>query len=388
MKDVTRLTSATLGRAPSRRSVNVPVERGSTVLFEDADMLYDETIKPTYGTDGLSTQTELCRLIAELEGAGESFILPSGLAALTVPIFAFLKAGDEILIVNSTYAPVRRFVETQMKRFGVVPRYYDPRLSADEVIALATDATRMIYVESPGSLTFDIQDIPGIAKAAKARGILTLCDNTYGSGVLFKPLAHGVDLSMQALTKYVGGHSDILMGSLSVADPKLAKTIYATIKAFGFFTSADESYLAIRGLRSLHLRIKQSGDTGLRIARWLQARPEVGIVVHPGLESHPRHEIFARDFTGPNGLFMVVFKGGDEKKSQAFLNRLELFGKGFSWGGFESLAVYCEPQIRNRARLNDDPDPYLQGSAIRFYVGLEDGDDLIADIEKALEVFA
>ena len=387
MKDVTRLNSATLGRAPSRRSVNVPVERGSTVLFEDADMLYDETIKPTYGTDGLSTQTELCRLIADLEGAAESFILPSGLAALTLPIFAFLKAGDEILIVNSTYAPVRRFVETQMKRFGVVPRYYDPKLSADEVIALATDATRMIYVESPGSLTFDIQDIPGIAKAAKARGILTLCDNTYGAGVLFKPLAHGVDLSMQALTKYVGGHSDVLIGSLSVTDPKLAKTIHATIKAFGFFTSADESYLAIRGLRSLHLRLKQSGDTALRIARWLQARPEVGFVVHPGLESHPGHDIFARDFTGSNGLFMVVFKGGDEKKSQDFLNKLELFGKGFSWGGFESLAVYCEPQIRGRARLNDEPDPYLSGSAIRFYVGLEDGDDLIADIEKALGVF-
>ena len=183
MKDVTRLTSATLGRAPSRRAVNVGVERGSTVLFEDANMLYDETIKPTYGTDGLATQGELCRLIAELEGAAQSFILPTGLAALTVPIFAFLKAGDEILIVNSTYAPVRRFVETQMKRFGVVPRYYDPKLTPDEVLALATDATKMIYVESPGSLTFDIQDIPGIARLAKARGILTLCDNNYGSGV-------------------------------------------------------------------------------------------------------------------------------------------------------------------------------------------------------------
>ncbi len=387
MKDVTRLNSATLNRAPSRRAVNVGVERGSTVLFEDADMLYDDSIKPTYGTDGLSTQVELCRMIADLEGAHETFLLPTGLAALTLPIFAFLKAGDEILIVNSTYAPVRRFVDTQMKRFGVVPRYYDPKLTPGEVLALATDATRMIYVESPGSLTFDIQDIPGIAKAAKARGILTLCDNTYGSGVLFKPLEHGIDLTMQALTKYVGGHSDILMGALSVGDAKLAKTVHAAIKAWGFFTSADESYLAIRGLRSLHLRLKQSGDSGLKIARWLESRPEVGIVVHPGLESHPGHEIFARDFTGSNGLFMVVFKGGDEARSQVFLNRLQLFGKGFSWGGFESLAVYCEPQIRGRARLNDEPDPYLSGSAIRFYIGLEDVDDLLADIEQALEVF-
>ncbi|MGZ3306136.1 MAG: cystathionine beta-lyase [Asticcacaulis sp.] len=387
MKDVTRLTSATLGREPSRRSVNIGVERGSTVLFEDADKLYDETIKPTYGTDGLSTQMELCRLIAGLEGARQSFLLPTGLAALTLPIFAFLKAGDEILIVNSTYAPVRRFVETQMRRFGVVPRYYDPKLKPDEVLALATDATKMIYVESPGSLTFDIQDVPGIARAAKARGILTLCDNTYGSGVLFKPLAHGVDLSMQALTKYAGGHSDILMGSLSVADDMLAKTIYATIKAWGFFTSADESYLVTRGLRTLHLRLRQSGEAGVRIARWLERRPEVGFVVHPGLESHPGHEIFKRDFSGSNGLFMAVFDGGDEAKSQEFLNRLQLFGKGFSWGGFESLAVYCEPQIRGRARLNDEPDPYLSGSSIRFYIGLEDADDLINDIEQALEVF-
>ena len=387
MKERTRLTSATLGRANSRRAVNVAVERGSTVLMESAEVLYNDDIKPTYGTDGLSTQSELCRLIADLEGAYQSFLLPTGLAALTLPIFAFLQAGDEILVVNSTYAPVRRFLETQMKRFGVVARYYDPKLSPEDVLSLATAATKMIYVESPGSLTFDVQDIPGIAKLARSRGILTLCDNTYGSGVLFKPLAHGVDLAMQALTKYVGGHSDVLMGSVSVSDPKLAKTIYNAIKAWGFFTSADECYLAIRGLRSLHLRLKQSADSGLKIARWLESRAEVLRVVHPSLASHPNQTIFARDFTGPNGLFMAIFKGDGEKQSQAFLNALKLFGLGFSWGGFESLAVNCEPQIKNRARLSDEPDPYQAGSAIRFYVGLEDADDLITDIEQALAVF-
>jgi cystathionine beta-lyase len=387
MKDTTRLTSATLGRKHSRRAVNVGVERGSTVLMESAEVLYDDDIKPTYGTDGLATQTELCRLIAELEGAEQSFILPTGLAALTVPMFAVLSAGDEILVVNSCYAPVRRFVETQLKRYGVTARYYDPRLTPDEVIALATSQTKLIYVESPGSLTFDIQDIPGIARAARARGILTLCDNTYGAGVLFKPLEHGCDMSMQALTKYVGGHSDILIGSVSVTDKVLAKKIYATQKAWGFFTSADESYLAIRGIRSLHLRLRQSGESALKIARWLEARPEVAHVVHPGLESHRGHEVFARDFSGSNGLFMVIFKGGDEKKSQAFLNKLTLFGLGFSWGGFESLAVYCEPQIRGRAKLGNDDDWLLSGSAIRFYVGLEDADDLIADIEQALTTF-
>ena len=387
MKETTRLTSATYGRANSRRPVNVALERGSTVLMESAEVLYDDDIKPTYGTDGLAAQNELCRLLADLEGAREAFIFPTGLAALTVPMFALLQAGDEILVVNSCYAPVRRFLDTQLKRYGVTPRYYDPRLSADEILAMATPATKLIYIESPGSLTFDIQDVPGIAKAAKAKGILTLCDNTYGAGVLFKPLEHGIDLSMQALTKYVGGHSDILIGSVAVSDEKLAKKIYATIKALGIFTSGDESYLAIRGLRTLHPRLKQSGESALKIAKWLEGRPEVSHVVHPGLESHRGHETFARDFTASNGLFMVIFKGGNEAKSQAFLNRLKLFGLGFSWGGFESLAVYCEPQIRGRAKLSNDDDWLLSGSAIRFYVGLEDVDDLIGDIEQALDTF-
>jgi cystathionine beta-lyase len=388
MKDTTRLTSATLGRARSRRSVNTPVERGSTVLFESADKLYDDDIKPTYGTDGLSTQVELCRMIAELEGAQESFILPSGLAALTLPLFACLAAGDEILVVNSCYAPVRRFLDTQLKRYGVTARYYDPTLSADEVVALATPATKMIYVESPGSLTFDIQDIPAIAKAAKTRGLLTLCDNTYGGGMLFKPLEHGVDLSMQALTKYVGGHSDVLIGSVSVADAKLAASLHKAIKAWGFFTSADESYLALRGLRTMALRMKQSGDSALKVARWLESREEVLRVVHPGLPSHPGHAIFARDFSAANGLFLVQFKGDGQPQSQAFLDRLSLFGLGFSWGGYESLAVNCEPQFAFRTRTPGASDPYAEGSFIRFYIGLEDPDDLIADIEQALGVFA
>ncbi len=395
MKEITRLTSATLGRTNSRRAVNVGVERGSTVLFESADKLYDDSLPPTYGTDGLSTQNELRRLIAELEGGTDAFILPSGLAALTVPFFACLEAGDEVLAVDCCYAPVRRFLETQLKRYGVTTRYYDASLSADEVMALCGPSTKLIYLESPGSLTFDIQDIPGIAKAARERGVLTLCDNTYGAGVLFKPLAHGVDLSMQALTKYVGGHSDVLIGSVTVKDAALAKRLYATIKAWGFFTSADESYLATRGIRTMHLRLKQSGESALKVARWLEGRPEVVKVVHPGLESHPGHAQFARDFTAANGLFMVLFRGqgkakidstANERRSIAFLDQLQLFGKGFSWGGYESLAVNCEPQIRGRTNVKAD-DPLLSGSAIRFYVGLEDPDDLIADIEQALSVF-
>lgn len=391
MKETTRLTSATLGRANSRRAVNIGVERGSTVLFENAGMLYDDSVPPTYGTDGLSTQRELQRLIADLEGGTDAFLLPSGLAALTVPIFACLEAGDEVLAVDCCYAPVRRFLETQLKRYGVTTRYYDASLTADEVMALCGQTTKLIYLESPGSLTFDIQDVPGIARAARERGILTLCDNTYGAGVLFKPLDHGVDFAMQALTKYVGGHSDVLIGSVTVKDQALAKKLYATIKAWGFFTSADESYLATRGIRTLHPRLKQSGESALKVARWLESRPEVVKVVHPSLTNHPGHDLFARDFSAANGLFMVLFKGqGDsranEQRSGAFLDKLQLFGKGFSWGGYESLAVNCEPQIRGRANVSAD-DPLLNGSAIRFYVGLEDPDDLIADVEQALTIF-
>ncbi|MFT4091729.1 MAG: cystathionine beta-lyase [Asticcacaulis sp.] len=388
MRETTRLTSATLNKPRSRRAVNVPVERGSTVLFESADTLYDDDIKPTYGTDGLGTQAELCRLIADLEGAHEAFIFPSGLAALTLPIFAVLKAGDHVLAVNSAYAPVRRFMNTQLKRFGVEVTWYPASYSADEVLALANENTRLIYLESPGSLTFDIQNVPAIAAAAKARGILTLCDNTYGAGVLFKPLTHGVDFSMQALTKYVGGHSDVLIGSVSVSDPELGKLLYEAIKAWGFFTSADESYLAIRGLRTLHLRLKQSGQSGLKVARWLESRPEVLKVIHPGLESHPGHVQFARDFTGANGLFLVVLKGDGQKTSQAFLEKLKLFGLGFSWGGYESLAINCEPQFLSRNKITPEDHAPLEGAYVRLYVGLEDPEDLIADLTQALEGIA
>ncbi|ESQ79828.1 cystathionine beta-lyase [Asticcacaulis sp. YBE204] len=388
MREITRLTSATLDKPKSRRAVNVGVERGSTVLMESAEFLYNDDIKPTYGTDGLSTQAELCRLIADLEGAYKAFILPTGLAAQTLPIFAALKAGDHVLAVNSAYAPVRRFLNTQMQRYGISITWYAPSLSPEAVLDLAQDNTRLIYVESPGSLTFEIQDIPAIAALARARGILTLCDNTYGAGVLFKPLAHGCDVSMQALTKYAGGHSDVLMGSVAVNDPKLAKQIYDAIKAWGFFTSADESYLAIRGLRTLHLRLQRSGESGLKVARWLEGRPEVLRVVHPALDSHKGSDVFNRDFTGPNGLFLVVLKGDGEATSHRFLNALKLFGLGFSWGGFESLAVNCEPQFLGRHKITPEDHAPLEGSYVRLYVGLEDPDDLIADIEQALNEIA
>jgi len=241
MKDITKLTSATLGRNRARRAVNTALERGSTVLMETAHALYQDEIKPGYGTDGLSTQQELSRLVAVLEGATDTFLLPTGLASLTLPLFSFLSSGDEILLSSGCYAPVRRFLDQELSRFGIGRIDYNPLDSVDEIMKLVTPQTKMIYIEAPSSLTMEVCDIAALAEAARRFGLLSLMDNTYGAGYLFKPLSAGVDLSMQALTKYVGGHSDLLIGALSVKDLGLAKRLYEAQRALGFFASADES---------------------------------------------------------------------------------------------------------------------------------------------------
>jgi cystathionine beta-lyase len=395
MKEITKLTSATLGRKRERRAVNTALERGSTVLMENAHALYQDEIKPGYGTDGLSTQRELARLIAELEGANQTFLLPTGLAALTLPLFTFLNSGDEILLSLGCYGPVRRFLDQELSRFGIKRIDYHPLMPIDEVMGLITPKTKMIYIEAPSSLTMEVCDIGALASAARARGLLSLMDNTYGAGVLFKPLGVGVDLSMQALTKYVGGHSDLLIGALSVSDKALAKRLYEANRALGFFASADEAYLAIRGLKTLHLRLDRSASSGIKIAEFLSRCPEVECVYHPGLSIHPQHSLFKKQFSGSNGLFSVRFQAeGSESErirlSESFLDRLELFGLGFSWGGFESLAIHMEPQLRYRPHSNsNNPDEtqFYQGCYIRFYIGLEDVDDLIEDINQAMVVF-
>jgi len=247
---------------------------------------------------------------------------------------------------------------------------------------LVSDKTKLLILESPGSLTFDIMDLPALAKAAKARGLLTLCDNTYGAGILFKPLEHGIDFSMQALTKYIGGHSDILVGSVCVKDEKLAHRLDETMRAFSFFASADESYLAIRGLRTAHLRLERSGASGFKVAQWLLNHDLVESVIHPSLDSHKGHEIFKRDFSAANGLFSFVLKGRNETATHAFLDALELFGLGFSWGGYESLAIDFAKQLGFRKHQ-----PGFNGTPIRLYIGLEDPKDLISDLAQALEVY-
>ena len=358
------------------RTVNPPIQRGSTVLLPNAASLYDES-QLTYGITGLSSPAALQAALAELEGSPDVTLYPSGLAAITGVMLALLKAGDEILVVDSAYKPTRRFCDRVLTRFGVATTYYDPALSPEAVMALCTPRTRLILLEAPGSLTFEMQDIPAIAAAANQRGVLTLIDNTWAAGFYFKPLAHGVTISVQALTKYVGGHSDVFMGSAATADNVIGNQLGDAMWDIGWSVSPDDAYTVLRGLRTLAVRLPRHQDNGLAIARWLQGRPEVARVLHPALEDDPGHALWKRDFTGACGLFGVVLKPAPEKAVHAFLDALELFGLGFSWGGYESLAIHCDPQLRNRS-----VPVKLDGPLLRLHVGLESVADLKADLER------
>ena len=358
------------------RTVNPPIQRGSTVLLPNAAALYDDN-QLTYGITGLSSPAALQLALAELEGSPDVTLYPSGLAAITGVMLALLKSGDEILVVDSAYRPTRRFCDRVLTRFGVATTYYDPALSPDALMTLCTPRTRMILLEAPGSLTFEMQDLPAIAAAATARGVLTLIDNTWAASFYFKPLAHGVTISVQALTKYVGGHSDVFMGSAATADNVIGNQLGDAMWDIGWSVSPDDAYTVLRGLRTLAVRLPAHQAAGLEIARWLQGRPEVARVLHPALEDDPGHALWKRDFTGACGLFGVVLKPASQKAVHAFLNALEIFGLGFSWGGYESLAIHCDPQLKNRS-----VPVTLEGPLLRLHVGLESVADLKADLER------
>lgn len=383
--EATRLIHAG-SRAPEGlvRTVGPPIQKGSTVLVPDAASLYDPHIV-SYGRQGLTAHRALSEALSVLEGGVHTELYSSGLAALTGAMMAVLGSGDEVLVVDCIYAPTRRFCETMLKRFGVATRYFPARATPDEVMAMVTPATRLIVLESPGSLTFEIQDIPAIAAAARARNVLTAIDNTYGAGLYYKPLSLGVDLSVQALTKYVGGHSDVFMGSVAVADETLAAKLKASILQTGWAVTPEDAYAMLRGLRTLETRLARHQASGLEIAKWLQGQPQVSRVLHPALPDFPDHALWKRDFTGANGLFSLVMKGGSDRNVHAFLDVLEIFGLGFSWGGFESLAIDCHPQLvssRSAERWT------AEGPVIRLHVGLEDPSDLIADLRIGLDAFA
>jgi len=382
MDEKTRLIRA--GNAPGAlaKTVGPPIQRGSTVLLPNAAALYDYG-QVTYGRQGLAAQAALQEALAELEDGAGVALYPSGLAALSGALLAVLKAGDEVLVVDNVYAPTRRFCEQVLKRFGVGVSYFDPRQAPEALVGQASPATRLILMESPGSLTLEMQDVGRIAELAKGRGILTACDNTWGAGLLFKPLHHGVDLSIQALTKYVGGHSDAFMGSAAARDPAMVRTLNEGVLHLGWSVSPEDAYLMLRGLRTLPARLEAQGKSALRIAQWLSGRPEIAAVLHPALAADPDHELWKRDFTGAASLFTIALRPAAPAAVDAFLDALELFGLGFSWGGYESLAISCDPQLRSRRFPRD-----YGGPLVRLHVGLEDADDLIADLRRALAAYS
>lgn len=387
IKPATRLVNAGRRKEWTQGIVNPPVWRASTMLYDSvADMRANATRdthhRLFYGRRGTPTQWALADALTELEpGAEATFLYPSGVAAISAALLAILSPGDELLVPDSVYDPTRSFATGMLKRFGIATRFYDPMIGAG-IADLIGDHTRAIFMESPGSLTFEVQDIPAIVAAAKARGVVTLLDNTWATPLYFPAIEKGVDLSILACTKYVIGHSDALMGSVT-ATKEMWHQLRSTSFALGQVISADDAFLGSRGLRTMGVRLAQHGRSALEIARWLKTRPEVARVLHPALDDCPGSEIFHRDFLGASGLFGFVLKGGDEAARAALLDGLDLFGMGFSWGGFESLAIPTDPErIRTATQWN------AQGPAIRLQIGLEDPADLIADLEAGLDRFA
>ena len=374
------------GRRPEWRGrlVNPPVHRGSTFLFDSvADM---ESATPGlgrhyYGLHGSPTQWSLSEALTELEpGAAGTMLLPSGLAAVTAALLTVLKAGDELLMVDSAYRPTRRFCDSLLKRFGMSTRYYDPTIGAG-ITELIGEKTRAIFLESPGSLTFEVQDVPGICAVARQRGVATLLDNTWATPIFFPAHSAGVDLSILACSKYIGGHSDLLLGSVS-ATPEWFGRLERTVFDLGHYVSPDDAWLGARGLRTLSVRLRRHEESALRIARWLKEQPQVARVLHPALPDCPGHEYWERDFKGSAGLFSFVLRGGGEAERTQLIESLQLFGLGYSWGGYESLVTPADP-ARVRTATSWDAD----GPAVRLQIGLEDAEDLTADLAAALAAY-
>jgi cysteine-S-conjugate beta-lyase len=360
--------------------VNPPVDRGSTILFEDVGEL--RAAAPGlgqyyYGLHGWPTQWALAEALTELEpGAAGTALAETGLAAVTAALTAVLESGDELLMVDSVYGPTRRFCDVVLARFGISTRYYDPLASAEDLEAMLGDNTRAIFLESPGSLTFEVQDVPGICAMARSRGIATLLDNTWATPLLFPAISHGVDISIQALSKYIGGHSDLLLGSIT-ANAQWYDRVQRAVWDFGHAAAPDDSWLAARGLRTLSVRLKRHEESSLIVARWLADQPKVARLLHPAFESCPGHQYWKRDFKGSAGLFSFALNGGDSAARDRLIDALDLFGIGYSWGGFESLATPVEP-----TRTASAPD--WGGPLVRLQIGLEDPNDLIADLAAAL----
>ena len=370
----TRLVHA--GREPSEQHgfVNTPIYRGSTVLYPTLDDFTHRRAKFPYGTRGTPTIASLEEAWSSLAGASTTVLTPSGLAAITVALLTVCRAGSHLLVTDSVYRPSRIFCDGVLKRFGVETEYYDPLIGSG-IDALIRPDTAAILAEAPGSHTFEVQDIPALAAVARARGVALVMDNTWATPLFFPPHAHGVDICIEAGTKYLSGGSDLLLG-LTSANERWAKPLRDTFDSFAMCAGAEDSFLALRGLRTMALRLKEHERQALDMARWFAARPEVERVLHPALPSDPGHAIWKRDFTGSSGLFAIVLKPVGQDALAAMLDGLELFGMGASWGGFESLVLPFDPRpYRTVTRWT------AEGPALRFHIGLEDLDDLKRDLD-------
>ncbi|WP_196793548.1 cystathionine beta-lyase [Bartonella tamiae] len=356
--------------------VNPPIVRASTVLFPDAITLKTENQTYTYGTHGTPTTDALCHAVDALEGSVKTVLVPSGLAAITTPLLGALKSGDHVLIVDSVYAPTRRFADNMLKKFNIEVEYYDPLIGAN-IEALMKENTKVVFTESPGSNTFEIQDIPAISKIAHQYNALVMIDNTWATPLFFKPLEHGVDISIQAATKYPTGHADILMGFISGND-RAAHIIDYTHMVLGMSVAGDDAYTALRSMRTMGIRLAHQSQTAHKLARWLESQPQISQVLHPALESHEGHTLWKRDFSGASAIFSIVLRKGGEEEAHAFLNALKIFGLGYSWGGYESLAIQVNLDDRTVSKSK------YSGPVLRLQIGIEDFPDLKEDIQKGL----
>ncbi|HCL62151.1 MAG TPA: cystathionine beta-lyase [Rhizobiales bacterium] len=373
-KEATRLAHA--GREPARQHgfVNTPIYRGSTVLFPTVARLEANAQDFTYGRMGTPTVKALEEAIAELEGGYRTLLTPSGLSAIATALFAFVSAGDEILVADTVYRPNRRFCDNVLKRLGVTTIYYDPLIGAG-IKSLITKKTRVVFAESPGSQTFEVQDVPAIVKAAHAAGAVVILDNTWATPLYFKPFAHGVDVSIQAATKYIVGHADAMLGAITATE-EASRAVEKAHEDLGLCPGPEDVYLGLRGLRSLGVRLERHQRSGLEMAHWLAGRPEVARVLHPALPSDPGHALWKRDFTGASGLFSIILKPCTRGAVAAMLDGLALFGMGYSWGGFESLILPFDP-----ADYRTTTTWQAEGPALRLHIGLEDVEDLKTDLE-------
>jgi cystathionine beta-lyase len=362
----------------SQGFVNVPPFRGSTVLYPDVATLKSRAQRYTYGTHGTPTTEALCSAWTDITGAAGTVLVPSGLAAVVVALMTALSAGDHLLITDSAYRPTRAFADKTLSRMGIETAYYDPTVGAG-IETLMRPNTKAVLTESPGSETFDIQDVPAIAEVAHAHGACVIMDNTWATPLFFSPHAHGVDLAVEAGTKYLSGHADLLLGLVSANDTWFER-LHRCVDLMAIPPGAEDVFLALRGLRSMDLRLREAERQGLALARWLSERPEILCVIHPALPNHAGHALWKRDFTGSSGLFSIVLKPVSEAAVAAFLDGLELFGLGYSWGGYESLAVPFDcTTYRTATRFAPG------GPTVRFSVGLEDIEDLKADLDQGFE---